>query len=175
MHISNQRIITRARWRFWGGYLVTMLLIGLTIYFSIVVPNASGIISGGKLAAIEKKDQLWGDLAKAATALSTVRDIENASASGYQGLNSVQRLQVDTKEAEFRDTYFSLLKKAQKDSTSLKEPLQVINGLNAFQVMIKDVRDKKGTNCREVEDRLKSRYEAQIQQLMMQQARNAVH
>jgi hypothetical protein len=174
MHISNQRVINRSLWRFWAGYILTMLLIGLVIYFSIVIPGAGSAIAGKKLAAIEQKDQLWAKMNKAANALGTMRDIENANPAGYQGLNSVQRLQVDTKDSEFNETYLFILKESKKDTAAFKEPLEVMNGLRAFQVMIKDVREKKGTNCREVEDRLKARYEQQIQQLMMQQTRSAI-
>lgn len=126
-------MITRARWRFWGGYLVSMLVIGLTIYFSIVVPMADKKINASSQSALEKRDKLWTNFGKAAKALNNIRSLQATTPSDLRKRDA----EVATSQNDYTTAYNSINSQCQSDQVNLKNQYEVVLVLNALNDALK--------------------------------------
>ena len=74
MAIVNKRERLNTRWRFWLGYIVSLLAVSLTVYFTLRASETEARSGESDMERMQKRDAYWEQLATLALDLNALKD-----------------------------------------------------------------------------------------------------
>ncbi|MEP7321561.1 MAG: hypothetical protein ABI761_06565 [Saprospiraceae bacterium] len=160
MTITNKRIRMNSRWRFWLGYVLSLFVFGVTIYFALGASKQADKSEESELQKLRNRNVYWERMANLATNLNNYRDL-----SQKQDLDSGDENKKSDLESKIENEIHLLKIEFERNIAAMDNPDKVLTGFVNYSGLIKALDKTIKENSENLKEKLKEHCELEKKEL----------
>ncbi|MEZ4959576.1 MAG: hypothetical protein R2830_07155 [Saprospiraceae bacterium] len=133
--VANKKQISDAKKRFWLGYLLSLLLAGVLMYYSVRLPDIDKKVQNAEIARMKQRDNMWSKMAEAASALNKIYEI-NQRNEGSIDYSIEDQTKVDKLQLDIEKAFSEINKICINDPTGYQDVEEVLKGAKGYNLLI---------------------------------------
>ncbi len=169
MTIVNKHERTNSRWRFWIGYILSLLVVSLTVYFTLGAAKSSARSEETELERLRSRNDYWEKMANVTTNIDQFRALSLKA-------GDKDNYEITNLEVLINEDIGSIKGELNKQIAAMEYPDKVLRGLANYFAFTKSYKDdvKKASDDNEKKLKLehkeemtslKNEHKADIQEL----------